>query len=930
MKPDTSHIKQIKVVSNTHWDREFRRSFERTRRNLLTMLDTTLDILAADPGYASFTLDGHSILLEDYVEMRPERKGQIEQLMQEGRLIAGPYYTLAEEFSISHEALVRNLILGRSVVEKFGGKTGTVAYTPSSWGQTGQLPQILQDFGLDKMMFYRGISHHEADAEWIWSAPDGTQVLASRFGLYARYNWYYQVHRAVTRGMVFDKTYQWGKENDLPFRLSDALSGEDQAYEIKSPVVQYNKEKLKQAVEDMIEREGRHFTTEVFLAMHGHDISVAHPLESQIIADAQELLGDKYNIEQTDLEGFWKEAQKHLDREQLPVLTGERRSYLKEGMWTFLFPGTISARTYLKQMDFSASNALVYYAEPLASLASALGSAYPAGYMERGWRYLLSNHTHDANGGCAPDNVCADMEYRYRKAGDIGDIVTEDAMAYIASQLSPEGMEQDEMQLVVYNPLPMERNAVVLLDLEVPRVDGALSVSLSSALDPLVERQAIASANSSVFVDSIWDVPTILESRRIRLLARLTRLPGLGYRTYRIVPEARELRSSGTLITGPDTMENEFLKVKVNPDGTLGLHNKTTGRSYNSLNYLSDQGENGNAWKHVSPLHDRKYSSLGVPSQVAVTVSGTLSSTIEAEYEFAAPADYGDGESRSGVMAKLPVKVAYTLEKGAKHVLVKLTVDNSAKDHWLRANFPTGLRTGVTWADSHYDVLSRPIPLPDSTDWAERAEGTHPLRTFVDMTDGRDGLAVLPKGIYEYEAFEDEHSTLALTLIRACRIKLAVSEEKLTELPDQGIQCPGLQSFEYAIHIHEGDWQAADLLAQAAQLYTPVRIATSGRGQGALPAEASFFTLNNPALHVSCVKQAEDGSGTILRFFNGSDTEQKADITFGIAPEHVQCCRMDETLLDEPELQLAANLLEVTIPAKKIASYKISMGAWAR
>lgn len=322
MKPDTSHIKQIKVVSNTHWDREFRRSFERTRRNLLTMLDTTLDILAADPDYASFTLDGHSILLEDYVEMRPERRGQLEQLMQEGRLIAGPYYTLAEEFSISHEALVRNLILGRSVVEKFGGKTGTVAYTPSSWGQTGQLPQILQDFGLDKMMFYRGISHHEADAEWIWSAPDGTQVLASRFGLYARYNWYYQVHRAVTRGTVFDKTYQWGKENDLPFRLSDALSGEDQAYEIKSPVVQYDKEKLKQAVEDMIEREGRHFTTEVFLAMHGHDISVAHPLESQIIADAQELLGDKYNIEQTDLEGFWNEAQKHLDREHLPVLTG--------------------------------------------------------------------------------------------------------------------------------------------------------------------------------------------------------------------------------------------------------------------------------------------------------------------------------------------------------------------------------------------------------------------------------------------------------------------------------------------------------------------------------------------------------------------------------------------------------------------------------
>ena len=73
MKPDASHIRQIKVVSNTHWDREFRRSFEKTRRRLLTMLDMVLDILEKDPKYHSFTLDGHSILLEDYLEMRPER-----------------------------------------------------------------------------------------------------------------------------------------------------------------------------------------------------------------------------------------------------------------------------------------------------------------------------------------------------------------------------------------------------------------------------------------------------------------------------------------------------------------------------------------------------------------------------------------------------------------------------------------------------------------------------------------------------------------------------------------------------------------------------------------------------------------------------------------------------------------------------------------
>ncbi len=112
-----SEVKKIMVVSNTHWDREFRFSFEKTRHNLLRMLDTTIDILESDPSYRSFTMDGHTIMIEDYLEMRPERTEQVKRLIQEGRLIVGPYYTLAEEFSIGHEALVRNLMFGRRLLD---------------------------------------------------------------------------------------------------------------------------------------------------------------------------------------------------------------------------------------------------------------------------------------------------------------------------------------------------------------------------------------------------------------------------------------------------------------------------------------------------------------------------------------------------------------------------------------------------------------------------------------------------------------------------------------------------------------------------------------------------------------------------------------------------------------------------------------------
>ena len=64
-----SNVKKIDVVSNTHWDREFRFSFEKTRHNLLRMLDITIDILESDPSYHSFTMDGHTHMIEDYLEM---------------------------------------------------------------------------------------------------------------------------------------------------------------------------------------------------------------------------------------------------------------------------------------------------------------------------------------------------------------------------------------------------------------------------------------------------------------------------------------------------------------------------------------------------------------------------------------------------------------------------------------------------------------------------------------------------------------------------------------------------------------------------------------------------------------------------------------------------------------------------------------------
>ena len=923
MKSDSMHIKQIKVISNTHWDREFRLSFEKTRRRLLDMMDITLDILDDNSDYKSYTMDAHSIMIEDYLQMRPERREQIERLIRANRLIIGPYYTLPEMLNISAESITRNLLLGRKIMEEFGAAKTTVAYTPTSWGQTGQLPQIMANFGLNKIMFYRGISHHESDAEFIWEAPDGTKALGSRFAVFARYNWYYLVHRMATEGCCFEKTYQWGRSDEIPFRLADGTGGEDLIFEFIAPEVKYDKSYLKNAIQNMINIEGPHCTTEVFLAMDGHDISAAYPKTPQMIVDANEIFKGKYSFEHTDMENYWAQVEKHLDINHLPVLKGERRSYLKEGKWTFLLPGSISARTYLKQKDFNSSVAMERYAEPMACLAAAFSGDYPRNYLDRGWKILLSNHTHDANGGCAPDVVCQDMEYRYRQVMDIADIVTKDSMMHIAKNLSPSGLSKDTVQLIVYNPLPFERDAVALVDIEIGSDKKAQSVNLVSENDKNMERQPISNEKSSSFMDSIWDVPKIFFGNRLRFYARFKKLPALGYRTYIIAPELHELRNPKTMITGPNSMENEYLKVVVNSNGTVDISDKKTGKEFNGLNYLTDQGECGSAWAHATPAYDRKYNTLGVNARVSVIESGPLVGVIAAEYNFAVPVDYADGQSRSETLVELPVNIKYRLEKGCEYLKVEFFVDNHAKDHWLRVNFPTLLNTDMTWADSHYDVVGRNIEIPDSTGWVEKAGGTHPLRTFVDMTNGKNGLAIMPKGLIEYEAFEDVQSTLALTIIRACRIKLAVSEEKKTELSDIGQQCRGKQCFEYAILPHSGNWEHAELFRKAVEYITPIKVALAGRGKGTLPLEQSLFSIDNNNVHVTCIKQAQDGSDLIVRVFNPCLKPQKAALVFRVKIQEVKICLMDES--EKQNVSTTGDAVNLNINPKKIMTLKIKL-----
>ena len=146
--------KQLCIVSHSHWDREWYLSHAEHNYRLVRFMDRLLDVLQKDEGFRTFHLDGQILILEDYLAVRPQRRALVCRLIAEGRIKIGPVYILQDEYLISGEANVRNILVGLKECEAFGtpSKTG---YFPDAFGNIGQMPQILRGFGLDNAFFGR-------------------------------------------------------------------------------------------------------------------------------------------------------------------------------------------------------------------------------------------------------------------------------------------------------------------------------------------------------------------------------------------------------------------------------------------------------------------------------------------------------------------------------------------------------------------------------------------------------------------------------------------------------------------------------------------------------------------------------------------------------------------------------------------------------
>lgn len=870
--------KVVHVICNTHWDREWVYPFEETRLLLVEFMDDLLDLLEKNEAFHSFLFDSQTAGIDDYLELRPERREALEKQVQAGRLIVGPWYTLPEEYIVNGESLLRNLVVGHRVAESLG-KVSKLGYTPFSYGQTSQMPQLYQGFGIDTIIFYRGINTPKS--EFIMEGPDGSRVFGTRFGALSRFSYYFYVYRMLRYGMSRDEWwYDWDR-GACPFRLASEDRPRAHYYAMDPANKQWNKGAIPSQLVKLIQDESQHFTTRHIACMQGFDSSSPDEREVEIIQMCQEMIPE-HTIKQSSLAEFMDEMRKEV--KDPTVIRGESRDPGATGKWTHLFGDVISARTRIKRANARNEVNLQRRAEPWSAVAAMLGGKYEKSALDRAWKFLLQNHPHDTICGAGVDQMEKDFLHRADQIDLISEGLARRSMGAVQVRIDNSDLTEKDVVLTVFNPCPFPRNGVVSCFIDLPVNTGYDAFSVRTPEGEPVRKQEAERFGWGTLVRNLQDISLELPSDRVRCHVEVKDVPAMGYRTYHLVREERNEYLEGTLAPETNVLENEHLRVQFNADGTLDLLHKASKHTFTGLHYLEDTGETGHSWVHMEPDCNETITSHGFPVSIAREEAGPLLARMRVEYRMMIPVGLEDQmpdtfrepvmnhTRRSRERRELVVTSRFTLRAGSPQLEVTTRVNNTCQNHRLRVVFPTRLKVAQSASEACFDVIQRDIHVAKTSAYYGKPNPQYPMHRFVDMSDGKLGLAVLNTGIREYEAMDTADRPLAVTLLRAFTFRQSPVIDRWEIHPEMELaQCPGEHEWTYALFPHAGDWTKG-VFPAAEELNLPLEPAQAGAHNGTLPKTLSFLELSGTNLQLTAFKRAEDRKGSyIVRIFNPGD-----------------------------------------------------------
>jgi alpha-mannosidase len=829
-----SRKKKVYVVPHSHWDREWYFTIEDSNILLSQNMPYLIEVLEKDSNFNSYTFDAQLSIVEEYLVLYPEDREKLEGLIKERRIFVGPWYTQTDTLLVNKESIIRNLLYGTRLGNKFGHSM-KVGYLPDIFGQNQYLPSIFKGFDIEDSVLQRGVYTEDLknNLNFKWSSPDGESVKANNIFL----------------------GYGPGK----------FLSSDDK----------YIEEKLIPMLEKL---EALNVDSDNLLLPAGGDQVLVRDHFPKTIKELNEKQ-DKYEFMLSNYEDFMKDTMKDAFENEIK---GELIACQKSRIHS-----TIKSQRYdIKKANYDVENKMLYILEPLAVIGKSLGLKYPTPWIDIMWKSLFDVHAHDSISGCNSDDTNREILNRACKA----DRICKGLINVIKKQITTAISKKIEKGNIVVLFNTKAHSSVENVETVIFTVDKNFSLDTiegNKVQFDLVKRDYI-SGGKQVVVTAEGDKQIELQGYyRSEVIIINEELKALGYKTL-LVNEG-EINSENILeIIKEDEIENNFYKIKLK-DNKITLINKKTKVEITDMFYFEDSEDCGDSYDY-SPSLNGQHTIISEAIFLEVKKSVNINKMVilhrgvnykSSEIIVKTEVELRNDESTIRVKHHIDNKVE------DHRVRVVLNTNVTSKTSLSDQGFSFIERNNINkhlvdWREKGF---------------AEAPVAIYALENIVALKDEVNTYGVITKGIKEYEVLEDSKIALTLfrSVGLLGKDDLLWRPGRASGINNKVVHTPDAQmivgmDFEYAITIRESSEELFELADKFIGRYTsyqkqslnlfeerverfelPLNLEVSGD-------EYSLLELDNSNVIQSVCKESYAKDGYIIRLFNPGDSEEVVNI----------------------------------------------------
>lgn len=776
----------VHLTGNSHIDAAWLWPWTETVDVVRRTFGTALQLMDEYPQY---TYTQSAAAYSEWIANKyPDEHKQIQERVKQGRweMVGGMW--LEPDLNMPDgESLVRQLLVGKRYFKEKFGVDVRVGWNPDSFGYTWQLPQIYKKSGVDyfvtQKMAWNDTTQLPMKLFW-WESPDGSRVLT------------YFPHDYV---------------NEIePVKISSDVA---------------RSRELNPGVTEMMhlygigDHGGGPTRSMLDSGVHWTNPKMVFPPTTW--GGAQAFFSDVETKVDTEHAPVWnyktlaagdtKLNDPPAGKIGLPVWHDELYFEYHRGVFTTQSNHKRSMRQAEEQM---------LNAEKISSLAWVDGASYPGQQLTEAWKKVLFNQFHDLAAGSGIGVIYQDAQRDYDVVRWTSRDASIRAFHRVASEINTKAAPG--VPVMVWNPLAWERTDTVDVNVQMP--------------EPSRDGIAIIDAKGNALPMQILSSDPATNS--YELLVRVKNIPSMGYEILHVVPGKREVASD--LKANGLTLENEFLRVKVDPqtgcitslyDKKSSFESIASGGCGNELIGFKDTPKDYDAW-NIDSDFEKVFTKIDKADSVQSIDKGPLRASIRV--------------TRTWQSSKFVQDI--TLYAGLDRVDVVNDIDWHETHILLKAAFPLAASSSEATFEIPYGSIERPTTRNNKV---EQAKFEVPAMRWADLGDGKHGFSLINESKYGYDA---KGNVLRISLLRS------------PTWPDPNAD-RGHHHFSYSLYPHAGSWKEAMTVRHGYDFNYVLQSMQLEPHEGKRPPEESFVTVSNPNVVLTAIKKAEDSDGLIFRFY---------------------------------------------------------------